>query len=109
MARTFTVSVASEWDGVTTLKIDFGEPAQNTDIVPDAIAAVKELELAGGRGIHIDGRASLPVAMALAHCVAHLFGYVACFDPKLEGFVVAISHDPKFMPGQLIATTRSTA
>jgi CRISPR-associated protein Csx3 len=40
--------------------------------------------------------------MALAHAVAHLYGYVACYDPKLQGYVVAISHDPSFRPGQLL-------
>ncbi len=42
--------------------------------------------------------------MTLAHCIAHLYRYVGCFDPKLEGYVVVISHDPAFQPGQLIVT-----
>jgi CRISPR-associated protein Csx3 len=40
--------------------------------------------------------------MALAHAVAHLYGYVACYDPKLQGYVVAISHDPSVRPGDLL-------
>jgi CRISPR-associated protein Csx3 len=40
--------------------------------------------------------------MAMAHAVAHLFGFVACFDPKLSAYVVAISHDPAYKPGQLL-------
>ena len=104
MARSFTVSIASESEGVVTVTIDFGEPAENTLIVPDAIAALAELKLRGGRGIHFTGPASLPVAMALAHAVAHLYGYVACFDPKLQGYVVAISHDPEFRLGSSCRT-----
>lgn len=102
MGRFFDVAMGSRSDGVITLTIGFGEPADNTQIVPDAIAAVHALKLTGGRGIHFNGKASLPVAMALAHAVAHLYGYVACFDPKLQGYVVAISHDPGFVPGQLV-------
>ena len=102
MGRFFTAAVVSEDGGVTTLKIGFGEPAENPQIVADAVAALGALKLAGGRGIHFNGPASLPVAMALAHAVAHLYGYVACFDPKLGGYVVAISHDPNVRPGQLL-------
>jgi CRISPR-associated protein Csx3 len=102
MGQFFTVAIATEADGVVTLQIGFGEPAANTQVVPDAIAALKTLKLAGGRGIHFNGPASLPVAMALAHEVGHLYGYVACYDPKLRGYVVAISHDPGFRPGDLL-------
>jgi CRISPR-associated protein Csx3 len=87
---------------VVTVDIGFGEPATNAEIVPDAIAALAALGLGGGTGIHFSGAASLPVAMALAHAVAHLYGYVACFDPKLQGFIVAISHTPAFRVGQVI-------
>ena len=88
---------------MVTLKLEFGStPGTNADIVPDAIRAIQSLKLGGGRGVRFNGPASLPVAMALAHAVAHLYGYVACWDPKLSGYVVAISHDPEFKPGQLI-------
>jgi CRISPR-associated protein (Cas_csx3) len=50
----------------------------------------------------IDRALSLPVAMALAHAVAHRFGFVAMRDPKLGKFVVAISHDPAVRPGDLL-------
>ena len=102
MSQFFEVATTSESDCVLTLTIGFSDPADNTQIVPDAIAAVAALKLPGGRGIHFHGPATLPAAMALAHAVAHLYGYVACFDPKLSGYVVAISHDPSFRPGQLL-------
>ena len=65
------------------LKLSFGAPAQNDQIVRDAVAAVKALKLEGGKVIKLNGPASLPVAIALSHEVGHLFGAVAAFDPKL--------------------------
>ena len=103
MAQFYTAAITSDSNGVVTVKIGFSEPATNTQIVPNAIAALAALGLSGGRGIHFNGPASLPVAMALAHAVGHLYGYVACYDPKLAGYIVAFSHDPKFRPGQLLA------
>ena len=105
MGQFFTTAITSQSEGVVTVTIDFHEHADNTTIVPDAIEAIKGLKLTGGRGVRFNGPASLPVAMALAHAVAHLYGYVACFDPKLQGYVVAISHDPAFHPGQLLPAT----
>ncbi len=40
--------------------------------------------------------------LALAHAVAHLYQTVACWDPKLERFVVVISHSPVHRPGDLL-------
>ncbi len=102
MTELFRASLAGDKDGVVTVEIGFGSPAENTAIVPEAIQSLDALGLQGGRGIHFTGPASLPVAMALAHAVAHLYGYVACYDPKLGGYVVAISHDPAVRPGHLL-------
>jgi CRISPR-associated protein Csx3 len=102
MAHYYRAEIGGESDGVTTVRVDFGEPATNQSIVPDAIEALAALRLPGGRGVRFDGRASLPVAMALAHQVAHLYGFVAWRDPKLEKYVVAISHDPAVRPGDLL-------
>jgi CRISPR-associated protein Csx3 len=89
-------------DRLTLVKVGFRQPANNDQIVPAAIAAIQSLHLPGGRGILFDGAASLPVAMALAHAVAHLYQFVAWFDPKLGRFVVAISHAPDVRPGDLL-------
>jgi len=102
MAEHFHLEILDQTDGVVTIEIGFGTPAANTEMVPEVIAGIASLNLTGGRGIRFNGPASLPVAMAMAHGVAHLFGYVACFDPKLSGYVVAISHDPTVRPGQLL-------
>ncbi len=100
---TFNIAVTDQTDGVTTLKLSFGDPAANTQIVKDAIEALKALSLTGGKGIKLNGPASLPVALAIGHALYHLYGYVACFDPKLSGYVVAVSHDPAVAVGDLIS------
>lgn len=41
--------------------------------------------------------------MALSHEVGHLFGAVACFDPKLSDYVICITHDPEFELGQQLS------
>jgi CRISPR-associated protein Csx3 len=88
------------------LRIGFGEPAQNDLIVQEAARRLDEMvesgELAGGSLIKINGPASLPVACAIAHAVAHLYETVAVFDPKLGQYVVAISHGGGMRPGDLI-------
>lgn len=102
MAGTYTVIVSEQTDTVMTLKLGFGTPAQNDEIVCDAVAAVKALELSGGKVVKLNGPASLPVAIAIAHELGHLFGAVAAFDPKLGKYVVAVSHDPSLVVGDLI-------
>jgi len=86
-------------------EIKFGAPAQNTEIVPDAIKAMKAIDGKNGDLALFNGPASLPVGMALGHEVAHLYGAIACFDPKLNGYVVCVSHDPRFSVGQLISSS----
>lgn len=88
--------------GTNVLKIGFGAPAQNDQIVKDAVEAVKKLALEGGPIIKLNGPASLPVAIAIAHEVGHVYGVVAAFDPKIAKYVVAISHDPNTRIGDLI-------
>ncbi|OQA38730.1 MAG: hypothetical protein BWY51_00788 [Parcubacteria group bacterium ADurb.Bin316] len=88
--------------GDDILRLDFGAPAQNDQIVKDAVAAVDTLNLKGGKMIKLNGPASLPVAVALAHEIGHIYGTVAVFDPKLGKYVVAISHDPEYSLGDLI-------
>lgn len=88
------------------LRLGFGEPAQNDAIVRDAVARLAEMveggELAGGSIIRLNGPASLPVAVAIAHAVAHLYEVVAVYDPKLAKYVVATSHGSAYRPGDLI-------
>lgn len=94
-----------ELDG-ERLNIGFADPAQNDQIVRDAAARLDEMaesgELKGGQLLKINGPASLPVACVLAHKVAHLFGAVGVFDPKLGKYVISITHNPIYKLGDLI-------
>lgn len=88
---------------IVTIELGIATPGDNGVLVPDALEALAALSLQGGAGIRFTGRISLPVAMALSHAVAHLYGYVAMFDPKLEQYVVAVSHKPGIKPGDLLS------
>jgi len=94
-----------EKDG-NILKIGFGEPAQNDAIVRDAVNRLQEMtesgELGEGKLVKLNGPASLPVAVAIAHAVAHRFETVGVFDPKLGKYVVAVSHSADHKPGDMI-------
>lgn len=98
-----TYNIARDGD---TLKIGFGQPAQNDQIVRDVVARLVEMdqagELDGGGVIKLNGPASLPVAVAIAHAVVHKFSAVGVFDPKLAKYVVAATHDPAYTVGDLI-------
>lgn len=102
MAARFWCVLEEIVNGVSTIRVGFGEPATNDLIVRDAIQAIADLQLTGGKGIRFNGPISVPAAMALAHAVAHQFGFVAMFDPKIGKYIVAISHDPAVKPGDLM-------
>ncbi len=91
MGDTYRISAEPTPSGVL-LRLSFGTSAQNDQIVRDAVSALGELALSGGQTVFLNGPASLPVACAIAHGVAHLFVEVAVFDPKMAGYVVAVSH-----------------
>jgi len=103
-ARIVTVNANS----ATLLKIGFADPAQNDQIVRDAVAGLEACGELNGELVLFNGPASLPVACALAHGVAHKYGAVACFDPKLSGYVVCITHNPSFQLGQVIPASEVT-
>ena len=88
------------------LRVAFGERAQNDQIVRDATARLEEMysngELNGGGLLKVNGPASLPAAMVLAHKLAHLFDAISCYDPKVNKYVVAISHSPAYAIGEWI-------
>lgn len=88
---TYNISADARPDGVL-LRLSFGTPAQNDQIVKDAVAALEALNLQGGETVFLNGPASLPVAVALGHGLVHLYKEVAVFDPKLAAYVVAVSH-----------------
>jgi hypothetical protein len=88
----------------TTYTIGFGdEPADNTDLTQLVSKATYEIpsELHGSVAL-VTGKASLPVSYALSHNLGHYHKAVAVYDPKLQGFVVAITHDSRYPLGHLI-------
>jgi CRISPR-associated protein Csx3 len=89
-------------EGNDTLRVGFGDAASNDVIVKDAVAGLAALGLRGGPLLKINGAASLPVAVALAHGTSHLYGAVAVWDPKLGRYVVSVSHNPEYSVGDLI-------
>lgn len=84
------------------LTISFGDPSTNDQIVQFVDQHPTLQNLAGGNRILITGACSLPVSFVICHAVAHKFGFVGVFDPKLKSFVVAVSHDPANPVGTLI-------
>lgn len=88
------------------LQVAFGEPAQNDQIVKDVSAQLEEMsqngELTGGQLLKINGPTSLPVAFVLAHKLAHLYGAIGYFDPKIGKFIICITHNPNYKLGDLI-------
>lgn len=88
----------------TLFRVSFGEPGTNVEIVVDATAGITDAMqgITGGRLALISGPASLAAAVAIGHKLTHLFGAIGVFDPKLQGFVVAVSHDPSFTVGDLL-------
>jgi CRISPR-associated protein Csx3 len=90
----------------SVLRVNFGEPAQNDQIVRDAAAKLEEMvasgELAGGSLLKINGPISIPVAFVLAHKLAHIYGAVGFYDPKLGKYVICITHNPSYKLGDLI-------
>lgn len=89
------------------LQLSFGDLASSPEIVKEADATMSRLkseELKGGKLVLLNGRASLAVIATITHHVAHLYGAVAIFDPKLSGYVVVISHDPQFHVGDVLTS-----
>ena len=88
------------------LTIKFGADSENDKKVVDAAAQLTDLKdtgkLSGGELMKVNGPASLPVAMVLAHELGHIYGAIACFDPKMKGYVVSIAHGGKYTVGQVI-------
>ncbi len=88
------------------LRIKFGEPAQNNQIVKDAATRLEEMaqsgELAGGQLLKINGPVSIPVAFVLAHKLAHIYGAIGFYDPKLAKYVICITHNTAYKLGDLI-------
>ncbi|HEY4493820.1 MAG TPA: CRISPR-associated protein Csx3 [Candidatus Paceibacterota bacterium] len=102
MALTYIVTKTAD----DMLTVRFGAESQNGPKVVDCKAQLDALaasgELLGGGLMKVNGPASLPVAMTIAHALGHLYEAVACYDPKPNHFVVAIAHGGKYAVGDIL-------
>lgn len=99
----YNVEIMNNTENVITLKIGFGEPGSNDEIVVDAKAAVEAVsEEVMGKTVLLNGPASLPVAFVLAHTLNHICPVVAVFDPKMGKYVVAVTHTGDYRVGELL-------
>lgn len=88
------------------LKVGFGNPAANSQIVQDAAERLEEIkasgDLQGGPLLRVYGPASLPCAFTIGHAVSHAYDAVAVWDPKVQKYVVSVAHGPTYNIGDEI-------
>jgi CRISPR-associated protein Csx3 len=99
---TYNINIEKDKRGDTVLRLSFGNSALNDQIVRDAIKRLDELDIGGGKLVKLNGPASLPVAIAIAHHIMHKFSYIGVYDPKLDKYVIAVAHGPEHKIGTLI-------
>lgn len=88
-----------------TIGFDATDPQTNAEMVRDVDSRLTEMISSSniqGELLLITGPASLPIACVLSHRLSHLFGAIGIFDPKLEGYVISISHSPNYKLGEII-------
>ena len=102
-----TFNIDMETNGELKIGFNKDQPAQNDQLVKDATKRIDFMIankiITGGEMIKINGPASLPVAMVLAHKLGHLYQAVACYDPKLAKYIITIAHGNVYSVGELIA------
>lgn len=103
-----------------TLKVSLNPQVRvsGDQVVRDTVVALEQLiasgKLTGGSLLKINGRATLLSSYILAHRLAHLYGAIAVFDPKignpqLNSYVVVTNHGSGYQIGEVLDTpTRTT-
>ncbi len=95
------------------LRVGFSRnhPAHGDRVVRDVLVRLEQMQavLTGGKLLKIDGPQSIAVAYTIAHKLAHLYGAIAVFDPKIgkpgyKTYIVVISHDSNYKIGDLVET-----
>jgi CRISPR-associated protein Csx3 len=97
------------------LRVNFSRQnrASGDQIVKDALTELNNLMAQrkdlGGKLLKIYGPQSIAVAYVLAQALASLYGTIAIYDPKIgrpgyRSYIVTISRDPAYSPGDLIET-----
>jgi CRISPR-associated protein Csx3 len=104
------------WENdVLIAKINNGVKTDGDHIVRDAEAQLEKLissgQLAGGKQLLINGRATVLASFAIANKVAHIYSSVAVFDPRLgdkglDRYVVVINHGKDYQIGDTIDIAR---
>lgn len=95
------------------LRLKFGASAPGDLVVKDIVSGLKEIDAAGqldgGGLLGLNGPCSLAGMAVLIHHLVHRFAAVAVFDPKLPAYIVAVSHDPRWTPGDRLTTLDESA
>jgi CRISPR-associated protein Csx3 len=103
---TYVVKLEKSEKDNHVLRIKFGTESHNGPKVRDAKAQLDALLNAGAfdtvSEVFVNGPASLPVAMTIAHSVSHVVEVVACYDPKVNHYVVSVAHGGKYTAGDVI-------
>lgn len=89
-----------------TVGFDPADQQTNAEMVSDVASRIDGMIGAGelqGSLLLITGPMSVPLCCVISHKVSHLFGAVGVFDPKLEGYVISISHSPDYELGQVLS------
>ncbi|NJR55403.1 MAG: CRISPR-associated protein Csx3 [Acaryochloris sp. CRU_2_0] len=93
-------------ESLLTVHYDPNLPAENDQIVKDVTQQLAQLSkqglLIGGELLKITGKQTIPLSYVIAHHVGHLYGAIAVFDPKLQRYVVAITHSPNYLLGDCL-------
>ena len=97
-----TAGVSVAGTAATKFSVGFGDPSDNDEIVKAAAARMKELAGETGQLALVNGPASLPAAVVIAHALTHRFGAVAVFDPKMGSYIVAAAHGGNYSVGDII-------
>jgi len=86
------------------LRVGFtDQPANNDDLVKEAVRKVRlYTDDLHGVFLKINGAASLPVAIAIACQVKGVVSGIACYDPKLQKYVVAHTVNSDYALGDMI-------
>lgn len=76
----------------------------NQELLKMASSEITDLKTLVKHGgvLKITGRCSLPLMSFLTHSFGHLHQAICVYDPKLDRFLVTISHSPEYSVGDLI-------
>jgi CRISPR-associated protein Csx3 len=100
---------------VLRVQINNAVQVDGDQIVRDAKAQLQQLihsgQLSGGKLLKINGRSTVLASFVMALELAHLYGAIALFDPKLgalglDRYIVAVSHTPDYQVGDTIDVER---